>query len=379
MDNKLQTFKNLLDHSQDGFFCTDHTGNMIYWNSAMELISEIPKSNIVGQNVKNIREFLNFQIDPKYDFDAAIANLPNFFKTGEIKFLKGLIEMDFITPHGVNKKLELSLSPLVLENNSYGLVASFRDITSYYILLQEKEFLIEELNEVNKTKDKFFSIIAHDLKTPLNAIIGFSELISSDGFSLEEIMGFASQVNKSAYSLLDLLNNLLEWSMFQTGKIKTSPEFFDLDLIIKNQISICSHSIENKGIFLTHRPGILTNVFADHNMISTVVRNLITNAIKFTKPIEGKIIVSSRIHEKTIEVCISDNGIGMSDDIISKLFQIGEDSIKRDGTSQEKSSGLGLILCKEFIEQNGGKIWVESLGENKGSSFYFTVPRIPNY
>lgn len=335
---------------------------------------------MLGKNIKDTKSFLNFNIDPKYNFDSAIANLPNFFQTGKIRFLKGLIEMDFKTPSEIFKKLEFSASPLIIDG-SYGLALNFRDITTYYNLLKEKENLIKSLEQANATKDKFFSIIAHDTRNSLNSIIGFSKLMTEDDFNKEELLEYAEVIFRSSKNLLDLLDNLLTWAKSQTGVIILNPEFFDLSLLIKSQLGIFTSITKEKGVkieFLENEV-MSFNAFADMNMITTVIRNLVTNAIKFVVPLEGDIKIELKLDKKFITFCIKDNGVGIPDYIITKLFNIGESHICRTGTDGESSSGLGLILCKEFIEKNGGEIWVESPGDNQGSSFYFTVPRVPNY
>lgn len=375
MKKKFSMLKNFLDHSQDGFMLIDPTGTIIYFNPVLENISEMAAETILGKCIKDIKKFLNFNIDPKYNFDLAIDNLPDFFQTGEIKFLKGLIEIDLKTSSGICKKLAFFAFPLKIDDN-YSLALSLKDITDYSNLLKEKEALVKSLKETNATKNKFLSIIAHDIKNPLNSIIRFSELMMEEDCSTIDLVEHAKIFNKSSKNLLDLLNNLLTWTKSQTEGIVLNPEFFDVSFLINNQLSTINPIVKTKDINIEFLEGKEKHiVFADLDMINIVVRNLIGNAVKFTKS-KGKIKISLKSEKNFITICIQDNGMGIPDYIITKLFKIGESHIGRTGTNGEVSSGLGLILSKEFVEKNGGKIWVESPGDNQGSSFYFTLPRL---
>ena len=230
-----------------------------------------------------------------------------------------------------------------------------------------------ELQELNATKDKFFSIISHDLKGPLNSLTSFSGLLINHANSLskEEIQMLAKDLDKSLKNLFALLENLLEWSRSQTGKIDFKPESLNLTKVLEENSQLLRNQALNKKITI----GTLVNTevlaYADHNSIQTVVRNLISNAIKFT-PEQGTITLNVQRKEHEVVVSVADTGVGMSEPVIQKLFRIDAKHSTK-GTAEEKGTGLGLILCKEFVEKNGGRIWVEST-EGKGSVFYFTVP-----
>ncbi len=231
----------------------------------------------------------------------------------------------------------------------------------------------EQLQELNATKDKFFGIIAHDLRNPFNGILGISELLVSSwqSFTYEEKMPMVKMIRDSSQHAFNLLENLLEWSKAQTGKIDFHPENFMFDKLLNEVVSLLENLSNQKNITINCQIAKNLKVFADRNMINTILRNLITNAIKFTDT-NGEINVKV-VQEKTeIVVHVSDNGIGISENDINKLFKISEKITSR-GTHNEKGTGLGLLLCKEFVEKHGGKIWVESeLG--KGSDFIFTLP-----
>ncbi|MCA1759933.1 MAG: transporter substrate-binding domain-containing protein, partial [Bacteroidales bacterium] len=235
------------------------------------------------------------------------------------------------------------------------------------LLLKERE---SQLRELNSTKDKLFSIIAHDLRSPFNAIIGLSEQLieNINDFEVAESEKYLQLINLSAKNTLVLLDNLLNWAKTQTGQNIYNPEKIYLSEIVR-EISEVSKSIAKiKDISLKYAHDIDFEVYADVNMLKTILRNLIFNAIKYTQ-LNGKIVISAVQNQNNIEITVSDNGVGMSEETRSKLFKM-DANITTPGTANEKGSGLGLILCKEFVEKHGGKIWVESeLG--KGSAFTF--------
>jgi signal transduction histidine kinase len=229
------------------------------------------------------------------------------------------------------------------------------------------------LQDLNATKDKFFSIISHDLKGPLNSLTSFSSLLinHSEMLSKEEIKMLAHDLDKSLKNLFALLENLLEWSRSQTGNIEFKPENFDLDEVLEGNQQLLKAQAQNKNISIVKGSKSDAMVYAHKNSVNTVVRNLISNAIKFTPP-GGTITLNSRKNGKDVIISIADNGVGMSPEIVQKLFRI-DTKHSTKGTADEKGTGLGLILCKEFIEKNNGRIWVESeIG--KGSVFYFNLP-----
>lgn len=229
------------------------------------------------------------------------------------------------------------------------------------------------LQESNRTKDRFFSIISHDLKGPLNSLTGLLQILVKyvDSFSKEELKEFAGNMDKSVRNLLDLLNNLLQWSKAQSGNIEYRPKKADLQKVVTETIDVLSGLASNKGIELkAHIPvGLL--IYADVDMLSFTLRNLIFNAIKFTHK-GGKVQVEATNKSEMMEIAVIDNGIGISNHDMAKLFKI-DTYHTTNGTANEMGTGLGLILCREFVEKNGGKIFVES-EVNKGTTFKFTVP-----
>jgi signal transduction histidine kinase len=242
-------------------------------------------------------------------------------------------------------------------------------------VLLEKSVAIKtaELNELNASKDKFFSIIAHDLKNPFNSIIGLSEILKEEIRSgeLERIEEYAGMINISAVQTLRLLENLLEWANSQTGILLFNPVSIKLCELLEEEFSILNDMAIGKNIELKSFITDNLTIIADKNMIKTILRNLISNAIKFTHK-NGKVEIKAIKNNRQMEISVSDNGIGMTKKTIAKLFRIDANLLTR-GTENEKGTGLGLFLCKEFVEKHGGKIWVES-ESGKGSIFKFSLP-----
>ncbi len=230
-----------------------------------------------------------------------------------------------------------------------------------------------ELKALNASKDKFFSIIAHDIKNPLTGLMGFSEHIRRNYKEMnpDELLDVAEIMYTASRNLYALLENLLTWSRLQTGRMPHEPETFDLSDLTGQIISLQQANALQKGISVITE-GEKTKVYADRNMIHLVLRNLLSNAIKFT-PSGGYIRISSLISGKMVEVSVTDNGLGMSDDEQQQLFRVDGYFTTR-GTGNEEGTGLGLLLCKECVEKNGGIIKVESK-KGEGSTFAFTVPR----
>jgi signal transduction histidine kinase len=266
-----------------------------------------------------------------------------------------------------------------------GLVLRLRDYNKLEAELTQKNIEIErqtlvleeqraELEALNTTKDKFFAIIAHDLKNPFSTVLGLSELLAREfeTFDSESLRNFITQIYKYSNNTFNLLENLLQWSMLQTGRMPLRPKFVDLKSIIAENVDLLSGNATNKGITIETELCDECTAYVDTNQITTVVRNLLSNAIKFTSA-DDKIWIRVKPQDDFWLVSITDSGIGISEHDQKKLFLI-DSNPTTIGTSQETGTGLGLILCREFVERNGGEIWVESsLG--KGSTFKFIIPK----
>lgn len=247
-----------------------------------------------------------------------------------------------------------------------------RDITDRKMAEIQLQKYSEELQELNATKDKFFSIIAHDLKTPFNGIIGLSEIIKDESkhLDIETIEQYAGMIHSTSKNTFQLLENLLDWARIQRSQISLRPVSIILKKLVNEVFELMEEKSNSKMItVLNYIPDNLI-VSADEDMLKTVLRNLVSNALKFT-PVNGKIEIHVVSKEDSIEISVKDTGTGMKQEDIRKIFKIGSSFSKR-GTGNEKGTGLGLMLCKEFVEKQGGKIWVES-EEGKGSTFTFSI------
>jgi PAS domain S-box-containing protein len=230
-----------------------------------------------------------------------------------------------------------------------------------------------KLKDLNAQKDKFFSIIAHDLRSPFNSILGMSEILADQikEKDYEGIEEYARMIFKSSERAMDLLMNLLEWARSQTGRMEFNPELFDLAGLIIENIKLFSDGAANKSITIIKQYPEELSIYADKDMLGTVLRNLISNAVKFTYP-GGKITIAAKKDKKEVVVSISDKGVGIDPALIDNIFEVSH-SFTTPGTNNENGTGLGLVLCKELIDKNKGKIWVESV-KGRGTVFYFSIP-----
>lgn len=272
----------------------------------------------------------------------------------------------------LNKELEQKVIERTLDLNSanYKLHQELTDRILAQEALKKSE---AQLIELNATKDKFFNIIAHDLKNPFTSLLGSSELLfqNINQMDNEAIKELALILNDSAKSGYAILQNLLDWSRSQTGLLKVNPEIINLKNLIDENILNLELFSNNKEIEMFSEVNEDKVIFADKNMINTVLRNLLSNAVKFTNR-GGKVIVSTITNSDKVIISVKDTGIGISKENIINLFRIDTEHSFR-GTENEQGTGLGLKLCKEFVEKLGGKIWVESI-ENQGSEFKFSIP-----
>lgn len=329
--------------------------------------------------------------------ELEIEVLPPFWKTWWFKilitvFIIGIIVGYYYLRLNQLKSQRKVLTKLVerrtaeIENKNEELKQFSDNLIEINSLLKDRNSKIEEqskelglsnkqLSELNSTKNRLFSIIGHDLKNPLNAIMGISEILSSNWKDIEEgeKIKLFKHINSSAKGMDSLLSNLLTWARSQRMDIQFNPEETNVLSLINENKMLLKELLKKKNIKLLVSTSTNTIVYVDQNMIDTILRNIITNAIKFT-PQNGHINISvDPYSDDFILVKISDTGMGISDENLSKLFKL-EYKFSTYGTDGEKGTGMGLILCKEFIEKHKGEIWVESK-EGEGSHFYFTLPK----
>lgn len=294
-----------------------------------------------------------------------------------------LTSYDVIVPNGL-WKLELGQKkePVFAKNSPFihsgmFILAIISAILGYYyrktILIKRKTIIQfnKNLIELNNTKDTFFRIIAHDLKSPLSTIIGFADIIANEEGSCKENKEYISVIQKSSYKLNELLENLLIWAQSQRGDIKFTPEEMDIKYLVNSNVELISGSANKKGISIDNQVCDSGYVMADQYMVNTILRNLLSNAIKFTYR-GGKIEIFCEKRDKEYVIFVKDNGTGMDQTTKENIFSV-ENKIHLAGTENEPSTGLGLVLCREFTEKHKGKISVEST-PGQGSTFSFTLP-----
>jgi len=260
------------------------------------------------------------------------------------------------------------------EGNLIGVVEIATDVTERKKAEEALRESEENLRKINAEKDKFFSIIAHDLRSPFNGFLGLTEIMAEGlhGMTLDEIQNIAVSMKKSAENLYSLLGNLLEWSLMQRGLTAFEPQLFLLSRKISESMALVTEAADKKEIAISYDIPDDLSVFADANMFEGIIRNLASNAVKFTNKGGVVNIAAKTMPDKTVEISVKDTGIGMDKKMTDNLFRLDIDT-SRKGTKDELSSGLGLFICKDFIEKHGGKLWVES-EEGKGSVFTFTIP-----
>jgi len=267
----------------------------------------------------------------------------------------------------------LIISLFVISGSGIGFIMLLKEIDQITIL--KKNIIIQQdkikLEELNLTQNKLFSIIAHDLRNPFNNILGLSELLLENDTDKSESEEYIELIKSTAKNTLNLLDNLLNWAKSQTGDLGFVPKKIGLSKVIFETIELTASLAKSKNISLNFSPINDTELYTDRNILGTILRNLISNAIKFTN--QGgciNILATTNVHQ--IEISISDNGVGMSEETISKIFDTST-TMTSLGTENEGGSGLGLVLCREFVKKLGGHLWVES-EVGKGSNFKFTLP-----
>lgn len=355
-------FKQLIKNSFDMIVLMDSRGIQHYVSESCEKILGYKQEELIGVPVIDKMIHPEDQESTKKDFFDIIDGKANGGAQYRHRHKNG--SWVYLEAFGTNQ-LD---NPLIKS-----VVLNVRDITER----KHAEQIIKEneihLKELNATKDRFFSIIGHDLRSPFNSVIGFSNLIVDkiQKQDYEGIEKYATIIQDSAQRAMNLLMNLLEWSQAQTGKIEFNPEYIELASVIDEVLELLNDSAQQKSITIYKKLPDNIPLFADKAMINTILRNLISNGIKFTKT-GGEIIISTEQKEKQFIVSVADNGVGIKKEDVDKLFRI-DYAYSTVGTNRETGTGLGLLLCKDFIEMHGGKIWIESEFE-KGSIFNFSIP-----
>lgn len=342
-------------------FTVDKEQNVTSWNSMAEEITGFNAEDVINKKCQL--------------FAAGVCEEMCGLLDESIK--KPIVNAECIIRRKDGRFITVSKNVDTIKDNDgsvIGGVESFIDISERKKHEEEIEKLANELTEINKSKDRFFSIIAHDLRNPFVTLLGFSEMLVEDydEFTDEEKKNYLKEMYKTSETSYELLENLLQWSRSQTGRIKYDPEKVDFKKLLEANFELVEKTAEVKMIELILKIDNETLLYADDDMLTTVMRNLIANALKFT-PQGGRVTVGAIDRADFIEIYVKDTGVGISQSRSQSIFKIDETS-STEGTDGEKGSGLGLILSKEFIEKHGGKIWVEST-KGEGATFRFTIPK----
>ena len=353
--------RNYLENAPEGIFKISSKGDFLSVNPATLDILKFDSKDKLEKNIM-FEELFSDRIDYMSFMSTLMENTS--VSGFEAPFKNYFKEEIFVT---LNARTMYSDS-----DGGTSIEGSLFDITER-IRAQEKiaEYNIE-LEKLNKTKDKFFSIVAHDLMAPFTSLLGYSQLLydQADRLNKEEVKEFSGDINLVATRAHNLLENLLSWSSLQTNRTHLFPQKFNVHSIVEDVLELSKGNADQKGISLHNNIIQEASIVADMNMLHTVFRNLVANAVKFTSS-GGKISVGIKEKDDLIEFNVQDTGVGISDEDKEKLFKI-DIHHSEIGTNSERGTGLGLILCAEFIEKHGGTIRIE--GElGKGSNFIFTI------
>ncbi len=356
-------YRTLVDNVGEGIGFVDPNEVFVFANPVSETIFGVNKGGLAGRNLK---EFIS---EEQY---ASVRNQTQARQEGK----KNSYEIEFTRSDGEIRNLLISAVPQFDDNGVFvGAYGVFRDITNRKqadAVIQQQN---KELKALNNTKDKFFSIIAHDLKSPFNTLLGLTELLAENlhVYDINTTETIVESLNSTTQQTYKLLENLLDWSRNQQNRIDFNPIKNDISSISAEIISLLKPTADKKNISLILETKAPNFASADTYMVNAVIRNLISNAIKFTRE-NGSIKINTKKQDSMVLISISDNGVGIKPDNVNKLFRI-DTNISQQGTSGEKGTGLGLILCKEFVEKHGGNIWVKS-EVGIGSTFYFTLKQV---
>jgi PAS domain S-box-containing protein len=359
-----EKYRMLVQYSSDPIFSFNSDGTYRFVNDAFAVQFGKKPEEIIGKTP--------FDIFPSEEAEKRLRLVRQVLHTGE----KGEIEVKVVNSQGEQKFYLTMADPIKDAQGKILWVACIsKDITQRKKAEEELRLKNEQLKAINAEKDKFFSIVAHDLRGPMNGFLGLTGIMAEDIESLSafELKEIATTMRTSAVNIYRLIENLLEWSKMQRGTISFEPQPMFLKSSLTKSIELMRDTANKKEIELRIDIPEHNTVFADIHMLETIVRNLLSNALKFSFK-RGIIEISAvKTEDDMVRIAVKDHGIGMSPTLLSKLFTLTE-NVNRKGTEGEPSTGLGLILCKEFVEKQGGAIWVESK-EGEGSSFIFTLPQ----
>jgi len=365
--DKIEVLKNyrllMKIDSTNNNFQSAYNWQRQYFSLKEELESQdLPK---IPVNTDSIKEGMSSSIDDFDDISSLEKNIENENQVKKLKAISYILVAAFITV------LTILLLIYLKRKNTLRYTQELEE-KNEQIQIQNEAILEQthHLEEINKVKDRLFSIVSHDLKDSISSIKGFLDLLKEDSISKEEFNELIPELSENANDASLLLYNLLNWSKSQMQNLEPSPEMFNIQEVFHNKISLVEQKVEQKRIVVIDESQ-RDFVYADKSMIEIVIQNLITNAVKFSR-VGDIITISNRSQNGNALICVEDTGVGISKENLSKLFK--NNNFTTIGTKNEKGTGLGLTICKELVELNKGRIWVEST-QNVGSKFFIELPK----
>ncbi len=357
----------LLDSTAEAIFATDVNGICFMANQACaKILGYDGIDSFIKKNMHNLihhshRDGSSYPIE-SCEILLAVKTNSKLHRDEDV----------FWKSDGTALEVEYWSHPIHKADKIIGAVVTFIDITDRIKAQQKIHQYNEELKSLNASKDKFFSVVAHDLRSPFHGLLGLSEIIVDEFDFLEkpDLKEYMANIHKTIKNVYRLIENLLEWSRLQSGKMTFSPAKLNLYKSIEAVQNVLIGVSSLKDITIINNTSKDIFVYADEKMLRSVLQNLITNSIKFSNP-NSEIKISAASDKEIVTVSVNDKGIGMDEDTLSKIFSL-DHSITTPGTAQEKGTGLGLILCREMIEKHSGTIWAESI-KGEGSQFHFTL------
>jgi len=364
LKNSEERFRILAQTAADAIIMINDNFEIILFNKSAEKIFGYRSEEVINKPI-------DLLIPERY-LNLYKISTRQYLETGESRLIGKTRELIGQRKNGETFPLGLSLSESTI-GNEITFTGIARDITERKTIEETLKKSEKNLRELNSAKDKLFSIISHDLRSPFNSIIGFAEMLNDtyDELSDDDRKEFVKNITTSSKQTYELVENLLDWSKLERGKIEFKPKILRLENIISEIVTLVKGNIVRKKIKVSTELNTGVKVFADENMLHSIILNLVTNALKFT-PKDGNINIQAEENGDYIMISVIDNGVGIPADKIEKLFNFTA-NISTRGTDGEKGTGLGLPLVQEYVHRNGGTIKVHSeLG--KGTSFSFTIP-----
>lgn len=354
---RLMFFEGIANSTFDGFLVVDPNGRKILQTQRTIDLWKIPQGvveDLSGQ--KQVAHIMHMTVDPKKFVAEIIYQAEHIYEKrhDEVELIDGTV-------------MERYSSPVFgADGTHYGRIYTFHDIT-------ERKNFEDQLTQLNSDKDRFISILAHDLRSPFNSLLGLTELLAENlrNYTDEEIETFIVSINNTVRKTFELLEDTLIWASLQSRKITYSPNVINIAAIMSEVVEILKPVAQFKNITLENKTTEELNAYVDIYMVKAILRNLISNAIKFTHN-NGKVEISASTIDSETVIKVTDNGVGMNQEVIDKLFSFSPDNSSK-GTANETGTGLGLMLCKGFVDKHNGKIWVNSK-INNGTTVYFSFP-----